>query len=258
MLSSDLKRAFLSKNFLIAVLGVSILFLLPALGDLRHSTQDVAYFFNMSSQIGRLANVLVIFCTLPFAWSFCNEWNTKYIRFSVIRRDVTAYSWSKIAACGISSGLSVVLGIVVFLFLSFLWGNPLVSTQSLNFETFSDSYFGVFLKSGEYLLYFFSFLWLYFLSGMFWGILGLCISGFLPNVFVVITAPFVLQYTISNVFTQYHFPRYVDLYYLGNGRFDLSKSPYVNLFYGTLVFVGLSLGAGYIFSKSVRRRLANG
>lgn len=250
----ELQRSLCSISFLIASLGVCTVYYLGAWGEIQHAS-DLLYLFRYSTQASAFSMLIVLFCTVPYSTSFCTDWNSRYIRLCVIRSGYNKYSFAKVLACAVSSGFSIVLGMVLF-FLSLAPWVSIVSKTSSNFQIFADTTLGgIFLINGQHIIYFVIYIYLGFLKGALWGVLGLYISTYIPNKFVAIFTPFIVYYLI-NILT-YSFPVWLRLNRISDGL-CIIEGTLISLVYATVLFMGLTFVLGLLFVRTSKRRLADG
>ncbi|WP_025688565.1 hypothetical protein [Paenibacillus zanthoxyli] len=253
MLSTDLKRAFGSIGFLIAAAGIWIVYYSGARTEMLHAP-DVLLLFKYSAGASGINTIQILLCVLPYTTSFCSDWNSKYIMPVVIRSGTYRYAWSKIISCALSSGASIALGILLFI-LPFTLRIPLVSAEAGNFEAFATRTLGgELLQNDHYIAYFAIYIYLAFLSGAFWSVVGLCASAYISNKFVALFTPFIGLYVLSLI--TYQFPPYLQLNKVTNGDFRIGSTS-ASLIYATLLIVALLAVVGFFFVKTVKKRLSN-
>lgn len=253
-ISMDLQRSFCSPGFLIAVIGVCIAYFLGAWDEIPYA-KDILYLYKYSSMSSAFNMLTVLFCVLPFTTSFCNDWDSQFIRASVIRSGVDRYGFSKLIACAFSSGIAIALGTTLFILLLLL-KVPLVFTSTDNFQFFATRTIGgSFLLNKQYIIYFAVNIYLGFLAGAFWSVVGLCASTYMLNRFIALCTPFIAHYFLNLI--TYSFPIWLRLNVITQGRCILGGTLW-SLVYITFLFCILTCGVGLLFIRNVRRRLANG
>lgn len=250
----DLGRSFGSISFLVAAFGIFIAYYMGIWGEL-HFKSDVLYLFKISDDASAFNMLTVLFCTIPYTTAFCSDWDSRYIRSTVIRTGLTGYGFSKVTACALSAGSAVALGKSLFVLSLIPWFS-LVSTTADNYEFFATRTLGgEFLLNGQYALYFAVYIYLGFLSGALWSVAGLCASAYMPNKFVAICTPFIAYYVLNIV--TYAFPVWLRVNRISQGMCILGGT-LLSLQYATLLFTALIAGAGLLFIRTSKRRLANG
>lgn len=132
----------------------------------------------------------------------------------------------------------------------------LVSTSAANFESFATQTLGgIYLSQGHYIMYFAVYVYLAFLTGAFWSVVGLCASAYLPNKYVALCTPFIAS-SLINIVT-YKFPVWLRLNRIAEGSFII-KGTFLSLVYATLSYSILIICIGLLFVNSAKRRLSNG
>lgn len=249
----DLQRAFGSISFFLAVVGVAIIYYAGARSEINYAP-DVLLLFKYSTEASGFHKLILLFCVLPYTISFCEDWNSNYIKAIVIRSGLRQYAISKMISCAFSAGISVWMGIALFI-APLMVNIPLVSTTAGNYEAFAtQTLAGEWLLEGRYLLYFAVYIYLASLAGAFWAVVGLCASAFIPNKFVALFIPFIGFYIL--VFFTYEFPVWLQLSKIANGDIGIAGT-FPSLLYATLLFAVLFFLVGLLFMKMVARRLSH-
>ena len=109
-LRMDLRRAFLSRSFLISTLGMAAIYFYIVFNEISHGTSVVSvYYFNILMKASDFSLLALLICAVPYAASFCEDWNNQFIRPSCIRSSADHYCASKVLVCALSGGSTVVL-----------------------------------------------------------------------------------------------------------------------------------------------------
>jgi len=250
----DLRRAFLSSGFWMAAIAMCVLYYMGIWNQIKFA-EDFLYLFKYSTDISGLNPLITMLCVLPYTNSFCSDWNSQYSKFIVIRSGQENYSISKCIACALSSGCAISLGMILFFISSIPW-IKFVSPVAANFQFFSTQTLGgSFLLHGQYSLYFLSYVYLAFLAGAFWSVVGLCISAYIPNKFVALCTPFIAARILF--FITAKFPVWLRLDKITEGSCIINGT-FLSLSYATLIYVLFIIGACLLFLYEVKRRMANG
>ncbi len=253
-MSTDLWRSFSSKNFFIAVIGVYIVHFIGVWSEISYA-EDILFLFKFFSISSTFNMLVILFCAFPFSTSFYSDWNSQFIKLSVIRSGINRYGFSKFIACAVSSGTAIALGMSLFI-LSLLLKIPLVSSNSSNFRFFAETTLGgELLINKHYILYFLIHIYLWFLAGALWSVVGLCSSTYILNRFVALFTPFILYYFINLITNS--FPMWLRLNVITQGR-CIMGGLFGSLLYITLLFCTITFGIGLLFVRNTERRLANG
>lgn len=245
-----------------AIILVCGLFFLSGYEEFFHyapnaSNMDVFHFFDFLRNVGTFETMLIICCAIPYATSFYVDYNSSFIRSIKVRTGENKYIASRVIVCGVSGGLAISLGMLLFiLLLAFKY--PLVNIDGGAYQSVlmrASSTPGAFeplLISGNYFLYFLSNLYAIFLMGALWSSVGLLISTIIPNPFVALFSPYLL-YFLQSIFigklpNQYNTSRII------KGMFNLGSVAY-NVLYITLFTFVLILLIFILFGYFCKRRL---
>lgn len=245
----DVKRAFGSVGFWLATAGVWAVYYAGA-REVSYAP-DILLLFKYSTEASGFNTLLTLLCVLPYTTSFCQDWNSRYIRSLVARSGLPRYAWSRVIACACSAGASVALGSLLFV-LSFAFRLPLVSTAGGNYEAFATKTLGgALLLNGYPAAYFAVYIYLAVLAGAFWSVVGLCASAWITNKFVALFAPYIGFFTLGLVSSEW--PLALQLTRVTRGDYQPGGT-LASLLYATL-FVAVLLGAvGFLFVTTIKKR----
>lgn len=197
-LAADIRRLLKNVAWCAGILGVSVslLFSLEAKGILNENVVNTYGFsINMSGSL-----IAYVFCALPFASSYTEDLEHRYIRYSVIRGNLKAYVLSKSLVIYVSSVLTMLGGTFLFLFLCRLRA-PWVAGEMF-FEMHGAEIagcYGAVLEKGHPVLYcMLSALNLGFIAGALSNFAALC-SVYISNKALVLVSPVVLFRILASV-----------------------------------------------------------
>lgn len=206
---TELKRAILSKYFLIALLITFALLLYSFFEFITLGWQSSPFNFqslkkyydsfdmfiisrseNRASYLGLLAPLLA---SLVYSDSYLSDKSSGYLNFIYMRLSKKKYIFTKLLVNILASGLSIVLSSLFMLFLLILlFGIGVNSENVLNLSgPFSDIYY-----NGNKYLYFLIILIMSFIFNCIFSTLSLAISTFVNNKYISFLAPF-FYYIIS-------------------------------------------------------------
>lgn len=251
---SDLRRSLFSSRFLVASAGVLLVCLISVADEkeLILSAQGSVY-YELSLVLSKsgLAQLLYMLGAACYVNSFCADWNHQYIRPMVARCGVRNYGVSKTITCALVSVLVVMTGLLLFcLLLHFKL--PFASESDLRYISATSAY-GPLLLGGFPFGYFLS---VSFTVGLFSGccsVMGLAVSGFMPNKYVAVCAPFFLSRFILQLTNRA--PSLINVKCMINDVSVTEAGVVLNLLYVTFfMMTGMCL-FGYIFTNTVKRRL---
>lgn len=256
LLKTDLYRAILSPYFLLGTLASLLVLCMGGVG-MAEKTVPAVLAFEHSYAFNNVIDLLFLSSTLAYAAQFASEWQSGYYRPVVMRSSPTQYALSKCAATGIAGGLSLAAGALMFMLWLCLSRNKLLPDKgAIEVEVFM---FREPLRMGSIALFFLCYLYWLFLVGLFFSILGLTVSGWFPNQYVACASPFVAGFLINKVFQAIKPtpPNWVNPVLLAASRtFTFSTIP--TLLLGTGIFLLYSLICVFFFTRTVKRRIANG
>jgi hypothetical protein len=255
----DLRRAFFSYGFLLAVVGMcAALFSGASTEDhaITHGT-DVLYLYMVANAQG-FSTLSMIFATLPFATSFCTDWNNQFIRPTVIRTNIKTYGISKVFTTALAGGSAVALGEVLFILLLRLYV-PLVDRQSdvLAGIVSNDRVYGSLLSSGNFTAYFASQILIIFFGAAFFAVLALWISTYLTNVFVTLASPVLSFYFITDFTREFGLPPWLNIRIALAGRV-YNGQPVFSLMNLIFFCSFLCILMGIAIVRQIKRRLEHG
>lgn len=196
-----------------------------------------------------VAKKLILLCSsFSAVTGFCQDWNSKYIQFLIIRKGINRYIVSKILVCFISTFIVSFAGIMTFC-IGYTIKSPIYSLED---EVEPWGYIG---GNKIPVLYLLVIVLIFSMSCAVWSVIGLTISSYIPNKFVALISPIVASYIIEGL--SYSLPSCINMNYLSKASvaFDIPKE--LKFMYILLVFVAITIIAGLLFRKQVKRRLGN-
>jgi len=189
----DLKRMFHGAGFYLAFM-VSILILLKPLQGAFVEKMYGTFFQFLSAPLASsgFTPFAALFCVIPYAWSFCEDYNTGYIKDIISRIGIKRYSLQRCFVVMLSGGM---LMAAVFLTVILVC----VGLAKLP-ETYESAAFLSGTIWAEMNLLFVGNgtvvaglrVLLAFLFGSVWALFGLMISVFVVNRYITLIAPFVV------------------------------------------------------------------
>lgn len=187
-----------------------------------------------------LAPVLAV---LPAATSFCDEFESGYIKFIQLRVTRKSYIMSKVVAVGISGGFAVGLPVLLANILLLLIGDKYSIGLKGNYDVdiFADSIF----KNIEYIgggwLVAIAITGCTFLFGMAWALAGLAISTLIINRYAALFLPFSIYFAAFMIFARFNLYMFSPINLICP---DMSFIPSVAFVLGYMIFlVVLFMGA---------------
>lgn len=255
-LKVDLKRAFFSYRFLLAIVLVVLLSYISIIQEyVSYPGGNIVYYFEIFVLGGSFTLITLIIAVIPYGPSFCVDQKSQFIRLVQIRTTVGAYTWAKVIAVALSTFVAIIVGYIITLFL-FSLHLPLVGSDYLEYgyQIINDTVIGSLLEIHP-LLYLSVRICIIGASCMFWATFALLISAYFPNAFVVYVSPIITYYVFINSIGKL-LPSFLKLNLLFTGIANIGV-PLVSFIYILGLFLVLSIISGMLFSKKVKRRLAN-
>lgn len=205
-LSTELKRRVFSLSFAVSVMIVTLAFFMGGIGDSVFETEnighlDVLYFWDIALHIGYFTPICVLCCTALNCATFLNDYRPNYYRSAVVRSGQRNYLISKFISCVITGGLTLCLGMVLFV-LILSARLPLVNEDGFKemYVLSADKWFvGGFLKNGCDVGFFAAGAFLGFLFGALWAAVGICASAFIDDKYVASFSPYVIWYALRMI-----------------------------------------------------------
>lgn len=193
-LKVDLKRALLSFSFWLSVVLTFCILFRPLLSNwmawgFRGVNADAMELLSEPLALSSFTPFSVLFCVLPYSISFCEDYNSGYLRAIVVRIGVTRYSSNRIISAMVSGALALGIPLAVIVLLCML-----SSTQSIDQATI-DWLSPIWVPLAKNM----NGTWMYVVRvllamvfGATWAVFGLFVSTVIPNRYVTLIAPFVI------------------------------------------------------------------
>lgn len=258
-LRADCARVLSSWQLYTAILGVACLNLLNVWDELQymlftiHDKPTVFYMYYIHNAMGPY--IVVFLCALPFASSFCTDWNNRYARYSVIRSSARSYGWAKVIVTAMTGFLAIFIGTALFLGILAIFLPVYDAGQPITRGPFQE------LLSGFGPLAYFAASILFDALGYgFLAVFALWVSTKITNVFVVMSSPIILYYGWQYLCGAAGLPdiavfqHVMDITFLQKKIQDAGAC----MLYAGGYFLILILLFGVLFTAGVKRRMKNG
>lgn len=202
---------------------------LPAV---RANSSSVLYLYLVTSTVG-IAHVLVpVITILPFTFFYVEEMEKKEVYYNLIRCSRRAYYSSNIAVAVLSSMLVSGLALLIFVLVCLGYGAVFgYSDAELSF--FEGSIYVGWLRDGRHVWVLLVKLLAFVTYSAPWGLLCLAVSVFSKNKYVILAAPFLIEWSVSLVLQM------LGVWQLEPGM-TLLAGPYIRLPWG-----GIPYALGY-------------
>jgi hypothetical protein len=253
-LETDNKRALLSYRFLIAC-GLALFLFVRAMVSYNAfdlvNRQDRLMLLTAPMSLSGFTPFAVLFPLIPYATSFCDEFNSGYTKFIITRIGVKQYTKKKIISVGLSGALAIGIPfLIIFVMIAFL-GVPTTAANMSDFycgtkwEPYVAIWGGNFVMAAKLVLG--------MLFGCVWALVGLAVSTVVTNRYVVIIGPFILYQALWRLLANTPF----NPLYMLRGDFGTPGQ-----FTGSYVYILLYQAIWILFACvaivfGIRRRLKN-
>ena len=248
-ISSDCRRAFGGAAFLLTVFAAVLMLLAGCFNDLYRlvfmntgllpaGSYRSLYQEAVSSEAMFLA--APILSTLPYTGAYLEELQNGFIKAFLPRAGFRRYISGKLIACGLSGGLSLAAGTVVFFALLGLLLSPVeaVGTEGV----FPPGFISGLLDTCA----------AYFCAGMLFSLFGLAVSAATESKYLAYTAPFIFCYFLVILRARY----FKTLYVLDPHEWLFPSSAWPYATEGTALLMGeMSLLCALWFIFTAGRRL---
>lgn len=248
-LFSDMKRAFFSWKFFVAVFGTVMVF---------------CFFEQKPSEIYPIVNayhsniyaihmlLCLVFCILPYGDGMCQDVEYRFYQSLIIRGNTLDYVLSKVFTVFLSSGMVMVLGTVFYILIIRIqypeaaWA--MGTYEGMAFDEFiSNEMYGVYillcsLKMGC-------------LTGIL-GMVGTVVSMYIANRLMVFSLPIISFYMLNWV-SQIIFMPY-KFYDVFNPLCDIGGTTLISAVLGIAVMVVCFCVLTLMMNRKIKRRLSDG
>ena len=251
LLKTDLYRAFISFGFLLgAVVSAAILFY----GSLQDSSSNAVIRFLNSFVWGNVIDLFFLADSLAYSACFASEWQSGFYRPIIARSNPRAYALSKCISTAIASGASVMVGVAAFI--AYICINCAEIVPEANVIYGEVPIFYEFLYADLPFCFFSAYLFIVFMQAAFFGVLGLCVSGYFPNKYVAYVSPYVFSFVVNQTANALKLPNNFDPVKMAMGRlFGASAAVVIGWIF--IYFTLLTLLCSALFIRRVKRSVAN-
>lgn len=197
----DIRRMLHGKYYLFSILGTFGVLLERTLSQ-EIWNYPIDYILNMTTGVG--VEFLWVLCITPLVYGMCfiDDFEHKYIYQELLRKKLSGYVCSKTFVIVMSSVLSVVAGILLYVLLLRLTGHEWVNVVRMAQGEDSYAYYHslelwFLVEQGHYLSFM---IMLAVQYGMLAGIISLiaaCVSLYIRNRMIVMTIPLIIVYVLK-------------------------------------------------------------
>ena len=244
----DMKRAVISWKFLIAVLGVTLTFLL--LGEKPSDFHGIINIYQ--TNIDQIYALLVfVFCILPYGDGLCRDVECRFYQMMIIRGKVRNYAVSKAVSIFMVSTLTMVIGTGLYIFLLRIWYPQAVWLS----EGYVKGAFSGLILSGSYGFYLFlCSIKMGFLTGIL-ALVSVAASLYIANRLFALSLPIISFYMLNYVSQMILYP--YSFNWVFNPLYEVYKDEWTTMAITVLVTLLFFVMFTYIISRRLQRRLKN-
>lgn len=241
---SNLKRAFISKWYIISIITTVIMSYISS-REYLDGTNSV-YVIDLMLHLGMFKKVIVFFAAIPFVTTYCQDYNSGYVKSVIVRSGERKYAWSNIVACALSGFTAVFVGMIAyFCIISYFYQPQSYEIGGIYGEIALN-------RPCVFVLIIVSVFALY--SAM-WTVIGMTLSSILPDYYVAIGTPLIFGYILEELTAG--LPTYFNLYSLSHNLAVFEDNALLNYLYTIGVFILIMVVSGCVFSHFVKRRSRN-
>jgi len=189
---SDLKKALFSPRLFLSAAVVFIILIRSMINYhvLLWHVFDRLYLLTIPMALSGFIPFAAIFTVIPYATSFCDDYNSGYIKVILSRIGSKRYMNARILSVAISGAAAI--GIPFFLIFSLITIIGIPTTQANLSEAYLWLIWAPCADIGGGTLVLAAKLLLSILFGAVWALVGLAVSSWFTNRYVTLIAPFVL------------------------------------------------------------------
>lgn len=193
LIKNDIRRAFMSYRFYVAV-AVALTILLRPLAEVLLGGGELPFTYLQQLPFGLsdYTPFAAIFCVLPFADSFCDDYANGYVHAITLRIGPKEYAWQRFVSNALVGGITQGVIVAITLSVCYLGASTPDTLESVAFMQGTPWYELDLLLRFHGALFFTLRVLLAFLFGGLWASVGLCVSAFSTNRYITLVAPFVL------------------------------------------------------------------
>lgn len=194
LIKNDMRRAFTSYRFYVTGIVALAILLRPLVEEAAVGGGPFSFIYLQKLPFGfsDFTPFAAIFCALPFADSFCDDYNTGYVHAVASRIGPNQYARQRFMSNALIGGITQGIIVAITLLVCY-WGASIPDTsETIKFMQGTPWYDGNLLLRCHAMFFYGLRVLLAFLFGCLWASVGLCVSVFCVNRYVTLIAPFVL------------------------------------------------------------------
>lgn len=212
---------------------------------------DVFYYWFNAFVFGGFYSVFVtpMLSCIPYAASFCEEYNSNMLRTLIAKMDTKTYCIAKSIVTALSGGMSLAAGGSIFV-LGASFFTELVNKNKLS--EYNGLPYYKYIQDGNGIKYFAAVIFLLYLSGMLWSSVALLVSAYTQNRYVVFAAPLLFSFFLVRLNVFLGLPDYMCMNLLLQAR-SMIGSEERTLFVTAMIIILFVAIIGFLFYRKVKR-----
>lgn len=191
--------------------------------------------------------------TFVFSTCFCEDYRSRQLGGIIIRSGKKNYCLSKFFVSIISCGLFTAIGVsILIVIINVIFGIP---NNIDSIMIWKGMPFGDLVINKKFQLYFLVQVYIAFLSGAFYGVLGMVSSVFIPNRYIAYTAPIIVSYFLVAIYNIFYIPDMFRVDYIFTGMAFSDVNTGTAILWTTFAFIILMTLLWIAFVKKVNWRI---
>lgn len=253
-LKTDFYRMVTSWQFYAGILGIGVLYLFGGYQAAFITDVYISYFYNGWFSTAIMAYA---FCSMSFSGCFIEDSEYQFWYLEVQKRNIKQYAWSKTLICFVSGVLTMIFGILLFVFMLHI-RVPFYQEHSFIADQRTMDNFGELLYPETILLYFIC-------SAAFCGVLGgifALLSAFLSLYekyrLFTICVPVIGFYFLENfLISNLKMPNFLNIWVIYGSGYSLFGNSFWNIVYGLLVAMFFVIVLGFLVERKLKEDICN-
>ena len=254
LLNGDIQRSLFSFRSLGAVISyvlITFITLFDEFPYFQSGYTSVTYIYQLIQNLD-FHIIYVLIGTIPGALLFCNDWDNRFFRLSVVRSTKRKYAISKVIACFFSAICIIAaceISVLILLGAQF----PLVNDLSpLNVGIYNE------IAKKSVVLYWGIKILFEGLCAGFLSVFALWLSTKITNIFVVLATPLLAYYLFSTISFALNTPAWLNISYLSKGYVLINDNLLFSFCSTVAIFAISTILWGHFFVIHSIMRIENG
>ncbi|MDD3278591.1 MAG: hypothetical protein PHG16_06865 [Lachnospiraceae bacterium] len=254
-LIGDIRYMLCSYRFLAAVVGYTVISFISLLDEMKLFPGASVYYLYMVYYSYPFWLLFLLFAVFPGGKSFCEDFESRYYRYRILRFGKRNYAVSKAISCFISAFVLVFLSQWLLIGVLTLRGPMYLDVDK---SAMPGGIYAVLMNENQIWIYFMIRILILAAGAGFFSIVALWISTKIVNIFVVLASPIIVYYLIDNVSVALGIPFYLSLSRIIRSTIEIKGEIGVSLLYALGIFGGLSVAFMIAFYFGCRKRCEDG